>query len=159
MLLTLPKGDDNYTQRVSQGGLRCLCWSSVAQRISEILTMNLTNQIVTKNDHDSLFFKANDAHEMTASAIENQAAISDCCWWVVVVKGDILTTFCPDAEAMLKALVRVGAGDDFGAGAAYIHIPLVMHNVTGITLQPINYKTESRYLFLSELWIMLIKKN
>jgi len=57
---------------------------------------------------------------------------------------------------MLEALVRVGAGDDFRAGAAYIHIPLVMHNVTGITLQPINYKAESRYLFLSELWRILI---
>lgn len=31
MLLTLPKCDDNYTLGVSQGGLRCRCWSSVAQ--------------------------------------------------------------------------------------------------------------------------------
>lgn len=76
-----------------------------------------------------------------------------------MVVGDILTTFSPDAEAMLKALVGVRAGDDFGAGAAYIHISLVMHNVTGITLQPVNYKAESRYLFLSELWRILINQN
>lgn len=78
---------------------------------------------------------------------------------MVVVEGDFLTTFGPDAEAMLKALVGVGAGDDFGARAAYIHIPLVMHNVTGITLQPINYKAESRYLFLSELWRILSEQK
>lgn len=67
-----------------------------------------------------------------------------------VVEG-ILTTFGSDAEAMLEALVGVGAGDDFGVGTAYVHIPLVMHDVTGITLQPVSYKAESRSLFSSEL--------
>lgn len=61
-----------------------------------------------------------------------------------VVKGIILTTFSSNAEAMLEALVGVGAGDDFGPGTAYVHIPLVMHNVTSITLQPVGYKEESR---------------
>lgn len=77
---------------------------------------------------------------------------------MVVVEG-ILTTFCSDAEAMLKALVGVGAGDDFWVGTAYVHIPLVMHNVTGITLQPVSYKAESKSLFASELWRIPKSRN
>lgn len=69
---------------------------------------------------------------------------------MVVVEG-ILTTLGSDAEAMLEALVGVGAGDDFRAGTSYVHIPLVMHNVTGIALQPVSYKAESRSLIASEL--------
>lgn len=100
---------------------------------------------------------------MAVSATGSQTAISDCWyisgyWWAVVVEG-ILTTFGSDAEAMLEALVGVGAGDDFGAGTAYIHIPLVMHNVTSITLQPVSCKAENRSLFASELGRILKNKN
>ncbi len=65
--------------------------------------------------------------------------------------GCILTTLGSDAEAMLEALVGVGAGDDFRAGTAYVHKPLVMHDVTGVALQPVSYKSQSRSLFASEL--------
>jgi len=61
------------------------------------------HQIVTQNDHDAFFSKANDAHKMSASAKENQAAISDCCWWVVVVKGDI---FLPLSVLMQKRCLK-----------------------------------------------------
>lgn len=43
-----------------------------------------------------------------------------------------------DAEALLEAFVGMGAGDDLRARAAYIHIPLTLDDVTGITLQPVN---------------------
>lgn len=71
------------------------------------------------------------------------------CWWVIAVE-DVLTALSPDAEAMLEALVRVGAGDDFRAGAAHVHVPLLMHDVAGVTLEPVGCKTHRNAL--SELW-------
>lgn len=55
----------------------------------------------------------------------------------------VLTALCSDAEALLEAFVRMGAGDDFRAGAPYVHIPLTLDDVTGITLQPISYNTHT----------------
>ena len=53
----------------------------------------------------------------------------------------VLTALCSDAEALLEAFMGMGAGDDLRAGTPYVHIPLTLDDVTGITLQPISYRT------------------
>lgn len=66
-----------------------------------------------------------------------RVAVSGCC--AATSQHDSqCNTFGSDAEAMLEALVGVGAGDDFRAGTAYVHIPLVMHDVAGVALQPVS---------------------
>lgn len=49
-----------------------------------------------------------------------------------------LTALCLDAEAMFEALVWVGAGEDLWVGAANVHVPLALDDVTAIALQRID---------------------
>lgn len=49
-----------------------------------------------------------------------------------------LTALCLDAEAVLEALVWVGAGEDLWVGAANVHVPLALDDVTAIALQRID---------------------
>lgn len=47
-----------------------------------------------------------------------------------------LTALCFNAEAVLEALVGLGAGDHLGAGAPHVHVFGAHHDVAAVALEP-----------------------
>lgn len=66
----------------------------------------------------------------------------------------VLTAFCFDAEAVLKAFVRMSTGDDLRFGATNVYILLPMDDVTAVALQSMDYKrTEEKIHFLNAIFL------
>lgn len=62
------------------------------------------------------------------------------------MRRSVLTALCPNAEAVLEAFVGVGASDDLWAGAAHVHVPLALEDVTAIALQRLAFHNTQRTL-------------
>lgn len=69
----------------------------------------------------------------------------------------VLTALCFDAEAVLKAFVRMSTGDDLRFGATDVYILLAMDDVTAVALQSIDYKrTGEKNLNTCEVKMLLL---